>query len=98
MKICEFSTWDLMHTKIDGMREGLVLFSPTMQAIAMLKNSLEIINQAGLDGKKLTELKVIAINEPSEGPHGGRIEVHAKVTHRLKTDNARQENANAHGA
>ena len=83
MKICEFSTWELMHTKIHGLREGVMLFNPVMHAVAMIQQSMETVNQAGLDGKKLSDMKVIHFSDPADGPDGGRFEIHAKVTHRL---------------
>jgi hypothetical protein len=83
MKICEFDEWELMHAELPGVRQGLTLINPYMRATVVLSKALEIVNQAGLDGKKLTEMRVVHISDPSSGPGGGRWEVHAKVTHRL---------------
>jgi hypothetical protein len=83
MKICEFSEWELMHTAFDGKSTGVFISNPMMNGLALIQRALETVNQAGLDGKKLTDMKVIHFSNPADGPDGGRFEVHAKVRHRL---------------
>lgn len=52
----------------------------------ILIGALETVNQAGLDGKKLSDLRIVQRRDDPASPwNNDVIEVHAKVTHRLKT-------------
>lgn len=51
----------------------------------ILTGALETVNQAGLDGKKLSDLTIIHRRDPARHIDDQVIEIHAKVTHRLKT-------------
>jgi hypothetical protein len=56
--------------------------NPAERAIHILLQALDVVNQAGLDGKKLTDIKLITNRSPSS--LDTYYEVHAKVTHRFK--------------
>lgn len=51
----------------------------------ILIGALETVNQAGLDGKKLSDLRIIRRSDNASYLDDQVIEIHAKVTHRLKT-------------
>ena len=52
----------------------------------ILIGALETVNQAGLDGKKLSDLRIVRREDDPEKPWDNEVvEIHAKVTHRLKT-------------
>ena len=78
MNICSFTDSDLRDTGKPG---EFLHVSAHWRATRLLIRALETVNRAGLDGKKLSDIRII------EGPDPGRAEVcyeiHAKVTHRL---------------
>lgn len=76
MKICE-----LKESMLD---RGEVVSSnhPFNSALRVLEAALTTINQAGLEGKRLSDLRVIIVSTPAE-PFERTWEIHAKVTHRL---------------
>jgi hypothetical protein len=85
MKIYSISHWDLHHAirewdRVNGTKHELDAINPHVRAMHVLINALEIVNQAGLDGKKLTDIRLVERRDPVGE---GRIEVHAKVTHRI---------------
>jgi hypothetical protein len=97
MKICEFTEWHMRqcaenHARKRGSDASLQYFVPTPaeSALLILITCMEEINQAGLDGKKLSDLQLIIRREPSEDQ--SYYEVHAKVTHRLKSEAPRLSN------
>ena len=52
----------------------------------ILIGALETVNQAGLDGKKLSDLRIVRREDDPAKPWDNEVvEIHAKVTHRLKT-------------
>jgi hypothetical protein len=89
MKICEFSLYDLRAMPIGMAELGLI-----KSALAVLNAALVSVNEAGLEGKRLSNLRVVHVSDRSRDPMGDFIEIHADVKHRLKTENARQETAN----
>ena len=78
MKICSFTDSDLRDTGTPG---DLLHISAHWRATRLLILALETVNQAGLDGKKLSDLRIIESPDPESVEV--RYEVHAKVTHRL---------------
>ena len=90
MKICAFTDYDLQVTaNAEAVRRGkkgnfYLVPTPAESALLMLMRALETVNQAGLDGKKLSDITLKAV--PDMGHCVTRYEVHAKVTHRLKSD------------
>lgn len=90
MKICEFTDYDLQATaNAEAVRRGkkgnfYLAPTPAESALLMLLRALETVNQAGLDGKKLSDITLNAVTDM--GHCVTRYEVHAKVTHRLKSD------------
>jgi hypothetical protein len=82
MKIFEVKDWDLQHQAEQRTgRKFNIIPTPAERAIHLLLAALDTVNQAGLDGKKLTEITVV--QKPDIGRDGGSIEIHAKVEHRL---------------
>lgn len=78
MKICEWNESD-MHDA----GGGITSVSAQWRAMQMLRRALETVNQAGLDGKKLSDFQIVESHGANKiGPH---YEVYAKVTHKLKT-------------
>lgn len=90
MKICEFTDYDMQATaNAEALRRGkkgnlYLIPTPAESALLVLLCALETVNQAGLDGKKLSDITLNAV--PDMGHRVPRYEVHAKVTHRLKSD------------
>lgn len=79
MKICEFSD----ASTYDYGKPGDPLYlSAHGHAFRMLQKALEDVNQAGLDGKKLSNLRVVRRDHPCR--QDTINEIHADVTHRLK--------------
>lgn len=80
MKIFEVKDFDLQHqAEIRTGRKFNIIPTPAERAIHLLLAALDTVNQAGLDGKKLTEITFVQNYERGEGS----IEIHAKVQHRL---------------
>jgi hypothetical protein len=87
MKIMEFSDWEMQHMATEKAKERgknyiCIMPTPGESALLILMKALDTVNQAGLDGKKLSDIKLITRFEPS--PENTFYEIHAKVTHRLK--------------
>lgn len=86
MKICEFTLHDLEardqpSAKILGpFRQR----TPMEQAMSVLLGALGVVNQAGLDGKKLSKITIVTRSDPSRHHDDKIIEIHANVSHRLK--------------
>lgn len=82
MKLLEVTEYDLCHRALQSKTLGrLSPFGPYQHAIRLLLVALDTANQAGLDGKKLSDLEIREVLDPAEGYP--RFEVHANVTHRL---------------
>ena len=80
MKIFEISNYDLQHhAEARTGRKFNLISTPYEMALHALLAALDTVNQAGLDGKKLTDITFVQTYERGEG----RIEIHAKVQHRL---------------
>ena len=73
MKLCEFTPKD---------NYGRSSSAPREIALDILRQALEPANQAGLDGKKLSEFNIVSGHDP-QNPLNFHVEIHAKVTHRL---------------
>ena len=88
MKICEFTQGQLqarLDERSASRGVGLVVCrTPVEQALLILSAALETVNQAGLDGKKLSDLRIVTLTDNSKHDDDQVIEIHAKVTHRLK--------------
>ena len=89
MKICEFTQYDLhaqemAAQKKSGKQGMIVLRTPTEKAIQLLLLALKTVNQAGLDGKELSDLTLVHCYEPGKHADDQVIEIHAKVKHRVK--------------
>lgn len=83
MKICEFTEHELTDWACKKAGKFIVIATPLERAMLMLNAALESVNQAGLDGKKLSNLTIVTRRDD---PLSDLVyEVHAKVTHRLKT-------------
>ncbi len=86
MKICEFTEWQLRQVGDPNKPDGVaILPTPMFTATRILINALSIINQAGLDGKRLDNIRVVSKYEPAKNPDDQIIEIHADVHHRLAT-------------
>lgn len=90
MKICEFSEYDMRASMFEWNKRargrGLILEpSPMERAMRVLAKTLDVVNQAGLDGKRLSDLSIVYRHEPASHPDDQKWEIHAKVTHRLST-------------
>lgn len=84
MKICEFTEHDL-NARFEKEKRGPILLpTPTERALQLLICSLETVNQAGLDGKKLTGIQLVHRQEPGKHRDDQVWEVHANVEHRLR--------------
>ena len=55
MKICEFTRWQLDQTTANGFSPK----TPMESAMQVLRAALETVNRAGLDGKELSDLRVV---------------------------------------
>lgn len=86
MKICSFTSHEL-EQRYAPKEEGRIRCVPTPMESAMrvLAAALKTVNQAGLHGKKLTDLRVVNTYTPNAHHDDQVIEIHAKVTHRLKS-------------
>jgi hypothetical protein len=86
MKICEFTQHDLeAREKPSGKILGLFCQrTPMEQAMTVLLKALDVVNQAGLDGKKLSKITLVTRCDPSRQRDDQMIEIHAKVSHRLQ--------------
>lgn len=83
MKICEFTQHDL--EAIEPTSGGrLAPRTPMEQAMALLVKSLEAVNNAGLEGKKLSNLRIVQRSDHRKHRDDQVIEIHASVTHRLR--------------
>ncbi len=83
MKIFGLREWDLQHeAEKRSARKFSIVPTPAGRAMQLLLAALDAVNQAGLDGKRLTEITIIENRSPDRGED--MIEVHAKVQHRLK--------------
>ena len=78
MKICSFKDSDLNDFGKPG---DLTHISAHWRATRLLLLALDTVNQAGLDGKKLSDMRIIVGPDTDRG--GVSYEIHAKVTHRL---------------
>lgn len=85
MKICEFTVHQLEAVLPEASRGLIHTRTPMEQSLVVLKAALETVNQAGLDGKKLSDLSIIRRRDNALHFDDQIIEIHAKVTHRLKT-------------
>ena len=88
MKICEFTFFELEARFAPRKETGQIIVpqTPMERAMLILTGALEAVNQAGLDGKKLSDLRIIHRRDNARlHLDDGIIEIHAKVTHRLKT-------------
>ncbi len=85
MKLCEFTQRDLEVYDHDmkPSRGIIALPTPTEQAVQLLLKALKTVNQAGLDGKELSDLTLVNRYEPEKHANDQVIEIHAKVKHRL---------------
>ena len=86
MLICTFTSEDMEARFIHDPKtplESLILPTPGAHATMILLTALETINQAGLDGKKLSRLSIVT--RPSERWGSSIYEIHAEVQHRLKS-------------
>ena len=85
MKICEFTQHDLevYDHDIKTGRGIITLPTPTERAVQLLLKALKTVNQAGLDGKELSDLALVNRYEPEKHAKDQVIEIHAKVKHRL---------------
>lgn len=88
MKIISISECDLRARESLAAREAGVPFhipSPMERAFTILLLAFKEINQAGLEGKEITDLKIVQVTDRSvPPPDGGRIEIHGTVKWRLK--------------
>lgn len=84
MKICEFTVAQLEAKLPDSSHGSIHMRTPLEQSLVILKAALETVNQAGLDGKKLSDLTIIHRRDPARHIDDQVTEIHAKVTHRLK--------------
>ena len=86
MKICQFTSEEMdnrvtLQTGVP-IDKFVIDATPGVHATMVLIAALEEINQAGLDGKKLSNIHLVT--RPSERWGSAIYEVHADVTHRLK--------------
>jgi hypothetical protein len=88
MKIMEFTERELEQSALQYARDHrsasdvYLLPTPAERAVLILLRAMETINQAGLDGKKLSDIRLV---ERCEAHGINRVyEFHAKVTHRLR--------------
>lgn len=88
MKICQFTLHDLeARARLKGDARFGLHRTPMQVDLGVLSAALEVVNQAGLDGKKLTDLTVVYTASYASMHSDDQVfEIHAKVTHRLKTD------------
>lgn len=85
MKIMSITYGDLNARVAYPVSKGICrLPTPAEHSIMILLAALEVVNQAGLDGKKLTDLKLVRTYDASKHEDDQIVEIHAKVTHRLK--------------
>lgn len=85
MKICSFTNHQLYSLPCDAKPDKLRLIpTPAEQAIRVLLLALDTVNQAGLDGKKLSDLRLVQTYDARKHHEDQVTEIHAKVTHRLK--------------
>lgn len=89
MKICSFTQHDLhaqeMEAEKKAGKQGIICArTPTERAIQLLLLALKTVNQAGLDGKELSDLTLVHRYEPSKHADDQVIEIHAKVKHRVR--------------
>jgi len=90
VKICKFTKYDMYAQMGDGDPEtNRLAISPLERAMMILHSSLEAVNQAGLDGKKLEGFEIRETFQPDKHPDDQIIEIHAKVTHRLANPEGR---------
>ena len=86
MKICQFTSEEMemraIHDTHTSMENFVLLPTPGVHAMMVLMTALETINQAGLDGKKLSNLKILTRQSESWG--SVIYEIHADVQHRLQ--------------
>jgi len=90
MKICEFTQYDLRAQEHEALKRAgrnqfIVMPSPTERAMQLLLLALKTVNQAGLEGKELSDLSIVHRYEPAKHHDDQPIEIHAKVTHRIKS-------------
>lgn len=85
MLICKFTEYQLA-AKYEKENTGVLITSRTPMEFAMivLRNALATVNQAGLEGKEITEFTIVRKYEPSKHFDDQEIEIHGKVKHRLK--------------
>ncbi len=84
MKICEFKRWQLEQVGDPNKPGSLGLLpTPMFTAMRVLINALSVINQAGLDGKRLDNITVVRRADVTQCPDDQIIEIHADVHHRL---------------
>jgi hypothetical protein len=86
MKICEFTAHDLeaREQPVAPITKPFCLRTPMEQAMSVLLGALETVNQAGLDGKKLSKITLVTRSDLSRHRDDQMIEIHAKVSHRLQ--------------
>lgn len=88
MKIFGLKEYDLKHQAEDRIdRKFSLVPTPAGRAMQLLLAALDTVNQAGLDGKKLTDITIVEKHSPERGEDV--IEIHAKVVHRLAQDSGR---------
>lgn len=85
MRICEFTQHDLSVTDEGGGR--YYPRTPMEKAMAVLVRALETVNKAGLEGKALSNLRIVDVYDPAKHSDAQVIEIHADVKHRLRTPN-----------
>jgi len=90
VKICSFTEWEMQQLGHERARKNsrangiCVMPTPAESAVRILLGALDTVNQAGLDGKKLSDITLKV--EPRIDRNDVIYEIHAKVTHRLKTE------------
>ena len=69
-------------SRLPNGKDSPIFVPPGVRAVQLLLAWLEVVNQAGLDGKKLTDITIVEARDVA-GRGGMVYELHAKVTHRL---------------
>lgn len=94
MKITQFTNYQLESTESEMdicSRKGICLIpTPGEVAVRILLLALKTINQAGLDGKELNNIRLIRKFEIKKHYDDQVVEIHADVKHRLKHASSNQ--------
>jgi hypothetical protein len=85
MKICSFTNYELNARTDPNAARFCAGPTPGERAVQILLLALETVNRAGLDGKKLSNLRLVETYSPRLDYDAQVVEIHAKVEHRLKT-------------